>query len=152
MALARSGLSLLLSSWPTNSELTGSSPAAGAASTSPEPPEAAASNAVVLTVIICEESLLDEFFLQGFPKFRLHFVFGTFLFLQVLTFASIVYYFSHFCMEFQNCGYHVANFLNLLKHPPTFSFSKSFVQEKCQKLSVYGFLGHPLFPPSSASP
>ena len=90
LALARSGLSLLLSSWPTNSELTGSSPAAGAASTSPEPPEAAASNAVVLTVMICEESLLDEFFLQGFPKFRLHFVFGTFHFLQVLTFASII--------------------------------------------------------------
>ena len=52
LALARSGLSLLLSSWPTNSELAGSSPAAGASSTAPEPPEAAASKAVVLTVMI----------------------------------------------------------------------------------------------------
>ena len=27
-------------------------------------------------------------------------------------------YIRHFCMDFQNsCGYHVANFLNFVKHP-----------------------------------
>ena len=63
LALARSGLSLLLSSWPTNSELAGSSPAAGASSTAPEPPEAAASKAVVLTVMIWRGVTIRFFFL-----------------------------------------------------------------------------------------
>ena len=53
LAEARSGLSLLLSSWPTNSDEVGKSPeAAGASSTDPEPPAAQGSKAVDLTVKI----------------------------------------------------------------------------------------------------